>query len=115
MDDLVFVTEKRRDGKTNLIKNPGAENSGSWTGSGDKSYWTNSNAGYKTYSDNPAAYGYCAFEGAKWFFFQCAGNLRQTITVSLWKKVGKHQIMVYQYKKKIMRVRKHPLFLFDFF
>ena len=81
VDDLVFVTEKRRDGKTNLIKNPGAENSGNWTGSGDKSYWTNSDAGYKTYSNNPAAYGYCAFEGAKWFFFQCAGILSQTITV----------------------------------
>ena len=84
VDDLVFVTEKRRDGKTNLITCPGAESDGwsSWRTSGDRSWWQNSTAGYQVYSNkNTHAYGYCAFEGSRTFTFQCAGILSQTISV----------------------------------
>ena len=84
VDDLVFVTKKRCDGKTNLITCPGAESDGwsSWRTSGDRSWWQNSTAGYQVYSNkNTHAYGYCAFEGSRTFTFQCAGILTQTISV----------------------------------
>lgn len=84
VDDLVFVTEKRRTGKTNLIACPGAETDGwsNWKTSYDRSYWTNSGAGYYAYANaNTHAYGYCAFEGDRAFSFQCVGILSQTISV----------------------------------
>ena len=84
VDDLVFVTERRRDGKTNLIACPGAETTdwSRWKTSGDTSYWTYSGCGYQAYDNaNKFYYGYCAFEGERAFTFQCAGILRQTVTI----------------------------------
>ena len=84
VDDLVFVTEKRRTGKTNLIACPGAETAGwsKWKISRDQSHWTNSDAGYYAYANaNTHAYGYCAFEGERAFSFNCAGVLTQTVSV----------------------------------
>ena len=82
VDDLVLVQETRALDDSGILKCGGAETTGIWTFSGDKSYFTYSAASIWGYNqgNNTKYYGWAGFEGASEFGFQCCGTARQQVT-----------------------------------
>lgn len=84
VDDLVLVQEARALDDSGILKCGGGEGStdGIWTFSGDKSYFTYSDASIWGYNqgNNTRYYGWAGFEGTHEFSFQCCGTARQQVT-----------------------------------